>query len=322
MPELERRPPPDEPPGCEVSVVVPALNEAESLPELVRQLEAVLGGSGRSFEVWIVDDGSSDGTFETARELATGRPWLHAIGFSRNYGKAAALSAGFGAATGRFVVTMDADLQDDPEEVPRLLAKLEEEGYDLVSGWKQDRKDGLVKNQTSRLFNAVTSLAAGLRLHDFNCGLKAYRREVVQVVRVYGEMHRYIPVLAHLEGFRVGELPVRHHARRFGRTKYGLNRFLNGFLDLMTVIFLSSRSTSPLHFFGRVGILFFAGGAAINLYFLVLWLLGHGLRVRPLLLMGAVLIIMAIQFVSLGLVAELIAAGNRPETRYHVRRRF
>jgi glycosyltransferase involved in cell wall biosynthesis len=206
--------------------------------------------------------------------------------------------------------------------VPRLVEKIEREGYDLVSGWKQDRKDSFVKNHTSRLFNLVTGLMSGVRLHDFNCGLKAYRAEVVRTIRVYGEMHRYIPALAHLEGFRVGELPVRHHRRLYGKTKYGANRFLNGLLDLMTVMFLSSRSTSPLHFFGRLGLWFLVPGLAINLWFLAQWMLGFGLRLRPLLLLGAVLIIMAIQFVSLGLVAELIAAGNRPETRYHVRRRF
>jgi glycosyltransferase involved in cell wall biosynthesis len=217
---------------------------------------------------------------------------------------------------------MDADLQDDPAEIPRLLAMIEEENFDLVSGWKQDRKDSFLKNQTSKLFNTTTSLVSGLRLHDFNCGLKAYRAEVTKALRIYGELHRYIPVLAHLEGFKVGELKVRHHPRRYGSSKYGLARFLNGFLDLMTVIFLTSRARSPLHFFGRVGIFFLVVGLIINGYFLWQWLMGQGLHIRPLLLLGVALILLAMQFVSLGLIAELVVAGHHPELEYRVRRRF
>lgn len=309
-------------PECDVSVVVPAYDEAESLPELIPRIESVLAESGRSFEIWIVDDGSTDGTFDAVAALAADRPHLHALEFGRNYGKAAALAAGFAHARGRYVITMDADLQDDPAEIPALLAKLEDEDYDLVSGWKQDRKDSFIKNHTSRLFNWATSLTAGLKLHDYNCGLKAYRAEVTRRVRLYGEMHRYVPALAHLEGFRVGEMPVRHHARRFGATKYGPARFLNGFLDLLTVLFLTSRGTSPLHFFGRLGLAFFAVGGAIDAYFLIYWLTGHGLRLRPLLLLGVALVLLAVQFVSLGLLAELVVAGRHPEREYRVRRRL
>ena len=308
--------------SCEISVVIPAYNEVASLPELIAGLERVLGGMNRSHEIIVIDDGSSDGTFTSLSELATERPHLHCLSFSRNYGKSAALSAGFANATGRIIITMDADLQDDPEEIPQLVAKIDNEGFDLVSGWKQDRKDGFIKNRTSRLFNAITSLMSGLRLHDFNCGLKAYRAEVTRAVRVYGEMHRYIPVLAYLAGYKVGEAKVRHHARRYGTTKYGLARFLNGFLDLMTVLFLSSRATSPLHFFGRVGIFFLAIGMVINGYFLWQWLTGHGLHIRPLLLLGVALVLLAVQFVSLGLMSELIVAGRHPEMEYRVRRRF
>jgi len=307
--------------SCEISVVVPAFNEAESMPELLDRLEEVLVGMQRSYEIWVIDDGSNDGTFDVLAAQSSHRPHLHALSLSRNYGKAAALSAGFNVASGEVVITLDADLQDDPAEIPHLVAKIEG-GNDLVSGWKQNRKDGFIKNQTSKLFNSVTSAVAGLRLHDYNCGLKAYRSEVTRSVRIYGEMHRYIPALAHLEGFKVTEIPVRHHARRFGRTKYGPARFLNGFLDLLTVFFLHARASSPLHFFGRIGLLFFAIGLVINGYFLVQWLLGQGLRVRPLLVAGFLLIVMAVQFVSLGLIAELVVAGRHPEMEYRVRRRF
>lgn len=310
----------DEAPTCDLSVVVPAFNEAESLPELVERIAAAAATRGLSWEVWIVDDGSDDGTFAVTERLAGERPQVHGLSFGRNFGKAAALAAGFQAAGGAVVVTMDADLQDDPAEIPALLDKLAE-GYDLVSGWKQNRRDSLVKNQTSKVFNWFTGRMCGLRLHDFNCGLKAYRREVTLRVRLYGDMHRYVPALAHLDGFRVAELPVRHAARKYGKTKYGMARFINGFLDLLTVYFLHAKRTSPLHFFGRLGLASFSVGGAISLYFLAWWLLGHGLRVRPMLVLGLVLMVIALQFVSLGLIAEMIVAGRRPETEYRVSRR-
>ena len=308
----------DDAPTCDLSVVVPAFNEAESLPELVARIAAAAESRALSWEVWVVDDGSTDGTFAVVEALAKERPQVHGLSFGRNFGKAAALSAGFRHAGGAVVVTMDADLQDDPAEIPALLDRLDE-GFDLVSGWKQNRRDSLVKNQTSKVFNWFTARMCGLRLHDFNCGLKAYRREVTRRVRLYGEMHRYVPALAHLDGFRVTEQPVRHAARKYGRTKYGPARFINGFLDLLTVYFLHAKRTSPLHFFGRLGLTCLAGGGGISLYFLVWWLLGHGLRVRPMLVLGLVLIVMALQFVSLGLIAEMIVAGRRPETDYRVR---
>ncbi len=308
------------PATCDLSVVVPAFNEAESLPELVDRIAAAADGRGLSWEVWIIDDGSTDETFAVTQGLAARRPQVHGLSFGRNFGKAAALSAGFAASGGAIVITMDADLQDDPAEIPALIDKLDE-GYDLVSGWKQKRRDSLVKNQTSKVFNWFTGRMCGLKLHDFNCGLKAYRREVTQRVRLYGEMHRYVPALAQLEGFRVAELPVRHAARKYGKTKYGMARFINGFLDLLTVYFLHAKRTSPLHFFGRLGLACFAGGGGISLYFLAWWLLGHGLRVRPMLVLGLVLIVLALQFISLGLIAEMIVAGRRPETEYRISRR-
>ena len=320
------------PPSCEahaaaavasldVSVVVPAWNAAESLPELAARVRSVLDQIGVSWGLVFVDDGSCDETWQAAANLHAGDERVHGVRLARNYGKAAALAAGFEIARGRRIVTMDADLQDDPDEIPTLLGRLDE-GYDLISGWKQDRLDGWLKNKSSVLFNWTTSRMCGLKLHDFNCGLKAYRREVAQRVRLYGQMHRYVPALAHLDGFRVTEQPVRHHRRKFGRTKYGWDRFLNGFLDLLTVYFLHARGTSPLHFFGRIGAVFGGVGGLISLYFLVLWLGGGALRVRPILIVALVLIVMAVQFVSLGLLAELVVSGRRPETHYRINDRF
>ena len=305
---------------CQIAVVVPAFNEAESLPELVERIAAAIDGMRRTWEVWIIDDGSDDGTFDVVAELAGAYPQVHGLSFGRNYGKAAALAAGFEAASGEIVITMDADLQDDPAEIPNLVAGLEG-GADLVSGWKQDRKDSFIKNNTSKIFNWFTSRMSGLKLHDFNCGLKAYRAEVTRRVKLYGDMHRYVPALAHLDGFKVIEQPVQHFPRKYGVTKYGLARFINGFLDLLTVYFLHARRTSPLHFFGRVGLGFLTVGGGISTYFLALWMLGHGLRLRPVLLLGLVLIIVAFQVISLGLIAELIVAGRRPESAYRVSRR-
>ena len=305
----------------QVAVVVPAFNEAESLPELVERIDAAVTGMGRTWEVWIIDDGSDDGTFGVVQELAAARPQVHGLSFGRNFGKAAALAAGFEAASADLVITMDADLQDDPAEIPALVAMIEQQGFDLVSGWKQDRKDGFIKNKTSRVFNWFTSRMCGLRLHDFNCGLKAYRREVTQRVKLYGEMHRYVPALAHLDGFKVTELPVRHFARKHGRTKYGMDRFVNGFLDLLTVYFLHAKQSSPLHFFGRLGLGFLTIGGAISTYHLVYWIMGHALRPRPSLILGLVLIVVAFQFISLGLIAELMVAGRSPEKSFRVARR-
>jgi glycosyltransferase involved in cell wall biosynthesis len=307
-------------PRCDIAVVVPAFNEAESLPELVDRIAEAINGLGRTWEVWVIDDGSTDGTFRVVEELAAARSQVHGILFGRNFGKAAALAAGFGAASAHIIITMDADLQDDPAEIPALVGKIEE-GWDLVSGWKQDRKDNFIKNNTSKIFNWFTSRMCGLDLHDFNCGLKAYRREVTHRVKLYGEMHRYVPALAHMEGFRVTELPVCHFARKYGQTKYGMARFINGFLDLLTVYFLHARRTSPLHFFGRAGLGFMTVGGGISLYFLVYWIMGHGLRLRPMLLLGLVFILVALQFISLGLIAELVVAGRRPEEEFRIARR-
>jgi len=301
----------------QIAVVVPAFNEAESLPELVERIDVAITGMGRTWEVWVIDDGSSDGTFDVVKELAGVRPQVHGIQFGRNFGKAAALAVGFEAVSADIIITMDADLQDDPAEIPDLVAQIES-GWDLVSGWKQDRKDSFIKNNTSKIFNWFTSRMCGLKLHDFNCGLKAYRRSVTKSVKLYGDMHRYVPALAHLDGFKVTEMPVRHFARKYGETKYGIARFLNGFLDLLTVYFLHARHTSPLHFFGRIGTGFFSAGGLISLYHLGLWFMGNPMRLRPSMLLGLVFIIVAFQSVSLGLIAELIVAGRNPQKAYRV----
>ena len=305
----------------DIAVIVPALDEAESLPELVDRIAAAIDGMGLTWEAWIIDDGSSDGTFAVVEELAAARPQVHGISFGRNFGKAAALAAGFEAAAADIVITMDADLQDDPGEIPALVAMIRDGGWDLVSGWKQDRKDSFIKNNTSKIFNWFTGRMCGLYLHDFNCGLKAYRREVTRRVKLYGEMHRYVPALAHLEGFRVTEMPVKHFARKFGRTKYGLDRFVNGFLDLLTVYFLHAKQASPLHFFGRMGLGFLTVGGGISLYHLVHWFTSHALRARPSLILGLVLIVVGFQFISLGLIAELMVAGRNPQQAFRVARR-
>jgi glycosyltransferase involved in cell wall biosynthesis len=316
----KRGPVPDGVPRCDIAVVVPAFNEADSLPELIERIAEAIATLGHTWEVWVIDDGSTDGTFKVVEELAASRPQVHGLSFGRNFGKAAALSAGFRAASARIVITMDADLQDDPAEIPALVGRIEE-GWDLVSGWKQDRKDNFIKNNTSKIFNWFTGRMCGLKLHDFNCGLKAYRREVTKRVKLYGEMHRFVPALAYLEGFQVTELPVRHFVRRYGRTKYGMARFINGFLDLLTVYFLHARRSSPLHFFGRAGLGFLTVGGGISLYFLVWWMMGNGLRLRPILLLGLVFILVALQFISLGLIAELVVAGRRPEEEFRIVRR-
>ena len=304
----------------QISVVVPALNEAESLPELHRELVAALDALGRAWEILYVDDGSRDGTDEVMARLAAADARVRGVVLRRNFGKSAALATGFRLARGEWVATMDADLQDDPAELPHLAAALEN-GHDLVSGWKQDRKDPVTKTIPSRLFNAVTSAVAGLKLHDYNCGFKLYRREVTEAIEVYGEFHRFIPALAHWRGFRVGEVAVRHRARRFGRSKFGASRFINGFLDLLAAAFISTSALKPLHVFGRIGLLFLGAGVVIGGWFVAQWAAGEPMRVRPLMLLGVGLVLLGIQFVLMGLLGEMIAhQGARAE--YPVRRRF
>ena len=303
-----------------LSVVIPAFNEAESLPELHRELTAVLEGLGITWEVILVDDGSRDGSDRVIETLCAADSRTRGLLLHRNYGKSAALATGFKAVRGEFVCTMDADLQDDPSELPRLFAALED-GLDLVSGWKVKRLDPLSKTLPSRLFNAVTSRVSGVRLHDFNCGFKLYRREVVDSLEVYGELHRFLPALAHWQGYRVGELGVHHRARRFGKSKFGASRFINGFLDLMTAAFISTSALKPLHVFGRIGLVCFLIGAGLGVWFVAQWLHGDPIRVRPLMLFAAACILLSFQFVLMGLLGEMIAHQSA-RADYPVRRRF
>ncbi len=300
-----------------ISVIVPLYNERESLPELYRELVEALARITDRSEIIFVDDGSRDGSFEALREIQGQDPRVRIIRFRRNFGKSAALSAGFRLARGDVIVTLDADLQDQPAEIERLLARLDE-GCDLVSGWKRKRRDPITKRWPSRLFNFVTSQLTGVPLHDINCGLKAYRREVIEEIKVYGEMHRYIPVLASYRGFAVAEVPVDHRPRRYGHTKYGASRFMGGFFDLLTVIILNRYSSKPLHVFGIFGMALLTAGLAIEAYLTVLWVQGTYIEGRPLFMAGILLLIIGVQMVLFGLLAEMIAYTARREDDYSI----
>lgn len=298
----------------QLSLVVPVYNEVESIPELVRRITEVCDAAALTFETWLVDDGSRDGSWEAITAAHAQDARFAGVRMRRNYGKSAALALGFAHVQGRYVITLDADLQDDPAEIPALIAKLEE-GYDLVSGWKQKRQDPLEKKLASRFFNFVTRVLSGIPLHDFNCGLKAYRAEVVQNVRVYGELHRYIPMLARWAGFnRITELPVKHHARKFGKTKFGLGRYITGFLDLITVLFLTRFAVRPMHFFGLLGTLSFMGGFSISLYLTVLKIMGQPLGNRPLLFLGMLLILLGAMSFFTGFLGEMIIRPRMEDT--------
>jgi len=311
-----------------LSVVVPLLNESESLGPLYREISATLaaldipGGA----EIIFVDDGSIDTSPTVLHELFEADPRVQVIQFRRNFGKSAALAAGFAAARGEYVVTLDADLQDVPSAIPDLLAPLLRDEADLVSGWKTDRQDPLSKTLPSAFFNRVVRAFTGVHLHDFNCGFKAYRREVLDEIQLYGELHRYIPVLAHFRGFRVAEVPVPHRPRRFGRSKFGMSRFFRGFFDLLTVLFLTQYTRRPLHLFGLIGVVCFGIGSLINAYLAFAKLaLGEAIGNRPLLTLGVLLVIVGSQFFVFGLLGEMIAHHARSNSAgssgdYSVRR--
>lgn len=296
-----------------LSVVIPLYNEVEGLQELHTALTAVLRQQAARYEVIYVDDGSTDGSFDRLKALRDADPRVTVIRLRCNQGKTIALVAGFREARGEVIVTLDADLQDDPMEIPRLLDRLDE-GYDLVSGWKVDRQDPWSRRVLSRLFNAVTSRMTGLDLHDLNCGFKAYRRAVIAELRLQGDLHRFIPVLAGGRGFRVAEVEVRHHPRRYGRSKYGPGRITRGFFDLLTVLLLTRYTTRPLHLFGLVGTLLGLVGLGIVGYLSLGWLLGEWIGGRPLLLLAVLMVVGGLQLVSLGLLAEMIVYGSNPES--------
>jgi glycosyltransferase involved in cell wall biosynthesis len=292
-----------------ISVVVPVHDEERSVALLYEELRAALEPLDTPWEAIFVDDGSTDGTFSALTRLHSAAGNVRVVRLRRNFGKAAALVAGFDQARGEIVVTIDGDLQDDPAEIPRLLAKLDE-GFDLVSGWKAHRRDRLSRRLLSRVFNAVTSRFSGVRLHDMNCGLKAYRAEVVHGLRLYGELHRFIPVLAHYRGYRIAELPVNHRPREHGRSRYGIERYLRGFLDLLTVSFIGRYRHRPLHLFGGLGLVLTTIGIAILVYLTVDKALGHAIGGRPLLTLGVLLVVVGMQFFSLGLISEMITSHH------------
>ena len=308
---------------AEISVVIPVLNEAETVQPLAARVASVLDETGRNFEIIFVDDGSTDGTHDEIRQVHEADERVKLIRFRRNFGKAAALCAGFDAAHGSLLITMDGDLQDDPEEIPRFLEKLESEDLDLVSGWKHRRRDPASKRLPSRLFNWVTRKLASVDLHDFNCGFKPYRREVVEEISLYGELHRYIPVLASRKGFAVGEIAVKHHPREHGVSKYGWDRFYKGLLDLITVLFITRYTRRPLHLFGVIGLGALVAGLGINSYLAVQWFQGQYLSNRPLLLLGIMLMLLGIQVLTTGLIGEMITFKNfnRSDT-YSVKERL
>ena len=308
----------------DISVVVPLYNEEQSLPELTAWIDRVARDHGLSYEIIFVDDGSSDGSWDVIGQLRQQFPAVRAIGFARNYGKSAALFCGFEAAQGEVVFTMDADVQDSPDEIPAMRRMILDEGYDLVSGWKKKRFDPIGKRWPSKFFNWTARVASGIRLHDFNCGLKAYRRKVVKSIEVYGEMHRFIPILARKAGFRrIGEKVVEHRPRKYGQSKFGLERMLKGYLDLITVLFMSHFGRSPMYFFGGLGTLMFlfGGGTTVWVIAAKLWKQAHGLPLRPvadqpLFYLAMLAVVLGVQLFLAGFLGELINRGSSDRNKY------
>lgn len=293
-----------------ISVVIPVLNEQESLPQLYQELTGVLSQLRRAYEIVVVDDGSTDGSVALCRELVAADPQVVLVELRRQFGKATALQAGFEIARGEVVFTMDADLQDDPREIPSFLRALDEQRADLVSGWKENRKDPLIKRIESKVFNSITSTFTGVALRDFNCGFKAYRREVTKGVNLYGDLYRYIPALAHAKGFRVGEIPVHHRARIHGKSKYSYERILRAPFDLLTTLFLVGFRRRPLQLFGPIGATIGLIGVIIDLYLAILWFGGEGIGQRPLLMLGTLMIMVGIQVLIFGLLAEMLTSAT------------
>ena len=315
----------------DLSIVISLFNEEESLPELVSWIESVMNKEGYSYEILMIDDGSKDASWKIIKELSEKNPSIRGISFRRNYGKSAALYHGFKAAEGRVVVTMDADLQDSPEEIPELYRMVVEEGYDIVSGWKKHRFDNkLTKNLPSKLYNATARWVTGIKLHDMNCGLKAYRNEVVKHIEVYGEMHRYIPYLAKNAGFdKITEKPVQHQKRKYGVSKFGLERFVNGLLDLISLWFLSTFGKKPMHFFGFTGILMFLAGAVLTIWVIAEKLIQqtHGLVYRPvtdqpLFYLALVAVLLGFQLFLAGFICEIVSRNSQERNKYNIKEEF
>ncbi|WP_375583513.1 glycosyltransferase family 2 protein [Cyclobacterium xiamenense] len=310
----------------ELSILIPVFNEEESLPELQDWIVRVMDDAGLDVELLYIDDGSTDGSWQVIQALSKKDPRVKAVRFIRNYGKSAALDVGFSRASGAVVVTMDADLQDSPEEIPELYRMVREEGYDLVSGWKRKRYDPLSKTLPSRFFNGVTRLLSGIRLHDFNCGLKAYQQRVVKNIHIYGEMHRYIPLIAKWNGFgNIGEKEVAHRPRKYGTTKFGLERFVHGFLDLISVSFVNRYRKNPMHFFGAFGTLSFLSGFVITLWLALEKIQGlrRGISVReitdqPLFFLALVALIIGVQLFLTGFLAEMMTSNNSGKADYNI----
>ena len=304
----------------DISLVIPLYNEAESLTELTQKVSSELRKIDKKFEIVFIDDGSYDDSFKILNELKQKHSEIKIIQFNRNFGKSAALSEGFKVANGEIVITMDADLQDDPREIPNLIAEVEK-GYDLVSGWKKKRNDPINKTIPSKFFNIITRHLTGIKIHDFNCGLKAYRKQVIKAIPVYGELHRYLPVLAHWLGFKVGELIVTHHPRQFGFSKFGIKRFFNGFFDLLTVLFITRFRQKPLHLFGFMGLGSSMLGFIVLAYLSILWFQGYGIGQRPLFFLGVLLIIVGVQFFSIGLIGEMLINTRGYSIEYTIKNR-
>lgn len=308
----------------DISVVIPLYNEDESLPHLYEWLKKVLTENGFSHEILFVDDGSKDKSWQIVQELAAKDPAVKGISFRRNYGKSAALNEGFAAVQGNVVITMDADLQDSPDEIPELYRMITEDGYDLVSGWKKKRYDPITKTIPSKLYNGTTSWLSGIKLHDMNCGLKAYKHDVVKSVEIYGEMHRYIPVIAKQAGFgNIGEKVVEHRARKFGVTKFGLERFIFGFLDLLSIMFVTRFGKRPMHLFGSLGTIMFILGFIILLELSIEKLAFGvgGIATRPLFFLGLITLILGSQLFLTGFLAELISRSGADRNVYQVKQR-
>ncbi len=309
-----------------VSIVIPLFNEHESLPELTRWIDEVMQKNNFNYEVVYVDDGSTDGSWEVIEELKKQYPQIRALRFRRNYGKSAGLNRGFDAAKGDIVITMDADLQDSPEEIPELVRMITEDGFDLVSGWKKKRYDPITKTIPTKLYNWAARSMSGINLHDFNCGLKAYKQDVVKSVEVYGEMHRYIPVIAKWAGFtKIGEKVVQHQERKFGVTKFGIERFINGPLDLLVITFMSRFGKRPMHFFGVYGTLMFLLGGAVSVWLILEKIIGlaNQIKVRevtdqPLFYLAILAMIIGTQLFTAGFLAEMISRSSHDRNNYHI----